>query len=72
MMIDRYQGSKYTDSFPGDMFVSPPSHSGSALSVGNDHPDYKVCQLVSMLLVSVSVSISVSGPESEHGAGSGE
>ena len=44
MMIDRYPGSKYSESFPGDMFVSPPSHSGSALSLAHDHPDYKVCQ----------------------------
>lgn len=68
MMIDRYPGSKYSESFPGDMFVSPPSHSGSALSVAHDHPDYKVCQYRVIARSSLAHhGISVSGPESEHG-----
>jgi len=41
MMIDRYPTSKYTEAFPGEMFISPPSRSSSHISVSNDHPDYK-------------------------------
>ena len=41
-MIDRYPGSKFTEAFPGEMFISPPSRCGSNISVSNDHPDYKV------------------------------
>ena len=75
MMIDRYPGSKYTESFPGDMFVSPPSHSGSALSVANDHPDYKVCQypvtithhsLITFQYLGRSLSTGL-GPDSDRG-----
>lgn len=58
MMIDRYPGSKYSESFPGDMFVSPPSHSGSALSLAHDHPDYKY------LGRSLSTGL---GPDSDRG-----
>lgn len=37
-MMDGYSTSKYTE----DMFVSPPSHCGSNISVSHDPPDYKV------------------------------
>ena len=38
VMMDGYSTSKYTE----DMFVSPPSHCGSNISVSHDPPDYKV------------------------------
>ncbi|MAD20130.1 MAG: hypothetical protein CMJ52_08060 [Planctomycetaceae bacterium] len=41
MMIDRYASSKYADPLHNEMFVSPPSRSGSNISIANDHQDYK-------------------------------
>ena len=38
IMMDGYSTSKYTE----DMFVSPPSHCGSNISVSHDPQDYKV------------------------------
>ena len=38
MMDGGYHGSKYSE----DMFISPPSHCGSNISVCHDQPDYKV------------------------------
>jgi len=41
MMIERYPPSKYADAFGAEMFISPPSHSGSNISVSNHPSDYK-------------------------------
>ena len=49
MMIDRYASSKYTDSLHNEMFVSPPSRSGSNISIANDHQDYKVSKIIFIL-----------------------
>ena len=42
MMIERYPPSKYANAFGADMFISPPSNSGSTISDSHEPPDYKV------------------------------
>jgi len=41
MMIERYPPSKYANAFGADMFISPPSNSGSTISDSHEPPDYK-------------------------------
>ena len=41
-MIERYPPSKYANAFGADMFISPPSNSGSTISDPHEPPDYKV------------------------------
>ena len=65
-MMDGYSTSKYTE----DMFISPPSHCGSNISVSHDPPDYKVRAgrgNISLALISdhhiyFSISAAVSAP----------
>lgn len=57
MMIERYPPSKYANAFGGDMFISPPSNSGSTISDSHEPPDYKY----------LARSLSVPGQDSDRG-----
>jgi len=57
MMIERYPPSKYANAFGADMFISPPSNSGSTISDPHEPPDYKY----------LARSLSMPGQESDRG-----
>ena len=50
-MIERYPPSKYANAFGADMFISPPSNSGSTISDSHEPPDYKVCSVLIVLKI---------------------